>query len=593
VGKAQVPLAAAVGMVVMYHLVWPAVRPFDPGMPLSFVLSANQDQWLTFTLAVLGLTAACGVLLVSARAEAAFFAVAAGAGGVVLCGEPFRALLQYDTLGVSTLFSRLTMETWILTGTMLAAWFFVLLLRSVVTWLRPGWAWQKPALADDDEPAPKAGEVWQRGIMCLFIAVVLAGALLLLLQKADDRGQVIFAVSASFFLAMLAANQAAPGPFGLVAMLLPPMVATLMYALDGRTIFPPTPQGWAHVKPYAMVLPLDWATFGTAGAMLGYCASARLTELRAAADEDDEDDDEHANEHADETVNENAESSSQVENFSDIGTEIVSREEIDAKDKGRNPMRLGIQLFTLREFCKTMPDIVQTLKKVRQIGYTAVQVSGVGPVDPLELAKALQDAGLAVAGTHMGWDRFLKETDAVIATHKAWGTTHSAIGALPLEYYTPDGLKRFLDELAAVAPKLIAEGLDFSFHNHNIEFVKFDGKTMLDWLYENSDPAQLKAEIDTYWVQAGGGTPQEWVAKFPGRQPMLHLKDYTMAAVAGQFQPRFAPVGEGNLNWPAILQAARGAGVEWCLVEQDDCYGIDPFEAIATSYRNLKAMGLE
>ena len=78
-------------------------------------------------------------------------------------------------------------------------------------------------------------------------------------------------------------------------------------------------------------------------------------------------------------------------------------------------MRLGAQLYTLREFCKTIPDIVQTLKKVRKIGYTAVQVSGIGPVDPLELAKALQDEGLTVAGTHMGWDRFLKETDAVIA----------------------------------------------------------------------------------------------------------------------------------------------------------------------------------
>jgi len=248
-------------------------------------------------------------------------------------------------------------------------------------------------------------------------------------------------------------------------------------------------------------------------------------------------------------------------------------------------------MFTLREFCKTMPDIVQTLKKVRKIGYTAVQISGIGPVDPMEVAKALKDEGLTVAGTHMAWPRFLNEIDAVIATHKAWGTVHSAIGALPPEYYTADGLKRFFDELAVVAPKLLAEGIDFSFHNHNIEFIKFDGRLMLDLLFEKTDPAQLKAEIDTYWIQAGGGVPQEWIAKLPNRQPMLHLKDYAMAP--GKWQPQDAPVGEGNLNWPAILAAARVANVEWALVEQDECHGIDPFEALAISYRYLRAMGLE
>ena len=426
--------------------------------------------------------------------------------------------------------------------------------------------------------------------MCLFLAVIVAVALLFLLQQADDRGQVVFAVSVSFFLAMLAANQVAPGPFALVAMLLPPIVATIVYALDGRTIYPPTSQGWANVKPYAMVMPLDWATFGLAGALLGYRASARLTELRNGG-EAAEDDAETAR-GAGVSPASGDETDLTLSYVQANGTHHAGETPAPHEERNQvNRMRLGAQLFTLREFCKTMPDIVQTLKKVRQIGYTAVQVSGIGPVDPMELAKVLQDEGLTVAGTHMGWDRFLKETDAVIATHKAWGTKHSAIGALPQEYYTPDGLKRFLDELAVVAPKLLAEGLDFSFHNHSIEFIKFGGRLMLDLLYEYSDPAQLKAEIDTYWVQAGGGTPQEWVAKLPNRQPMLHLKDY--AVVPGQWQPRFAPVGEGNLNWPAILAAARSANVEWALVEQDDCYGGDPFDALTISYRNLRAMGLE
>ncbi|MCY2926086.1 MAG: sugar phosphate isomerase/epimerase, partial [Planctomycetota bacterium] len=109
-------------------------------------------------------------------------------------------------------------------------------------------------------------------------------------------------------------------------------------------------------------------------------------------------------------------------------------------------------------------------------------------------------------------------------------------------------------------------------------------------LYDRADARHLKAELDTYWVAAGGGDPAAWIRRLPGRQPLLHLKD--MAIVPGHGQ-RFAPIGEGNLNWPAILAAAAESGVRWYLVEQDDCYGESCFDVLATSYRNLRTMGLE
>jgi hypothetical protein len=135
---------------------------------------------------------------------------------------------------------------------------------------------------------------------------------------------------------------------------------------------------------------------------------------------------------------------------------------------------LGAQLYTLREQCKTIPDIAASMARVRAIGYTAVQISGIGPVDPREVAKVMADNGLTVAITHTGWWNFVNETDKVIETHKLWNCEHSAIGSLGKEYYSPEGLDRFLAELAVVAPKLAAEGIDFSFHNHCIEFIKFD-----------------------------------------------------------------------------------------------------------------------
>ena len=249
---------------------------------------------------------------------------------------------------------------------------------------------------------------------------------------------------------------------------------------------------------------------------------------------------------------------------------------------------VGAQLYTVRDYCKTLPDIAETLKKVADIGYTAVQVSGFGDVDPKEVTRLFQDNGLTVASTHTGWPMFLEDLDTVIEIHKMWDCVHPAIGGLPGEYYSLDGLKRFLEELGPIAEKLAQEGMDFSYHNHNHELVRYGEKTWLAMLYEQADPDVLKAEIDTYWIQAGGGDPAAWVRKCAGREPLLHLKDFAMGPGREQ---RFAEIGEGNLNWKAILAAAQEGGVEWYLVEQDRCYDRDPFESLAISYRNLSAMG--
>lgn len=254
---------------------------------------------------------------------------------------------------------------------------------------------------------------------------------------------------------------------------------------------------------------------------------------------------------------------------------------------------LGAQLFTCREHMQDLADLAETFRKVSEIGYTAVQLSGYNrEMDVREMARLIADSGLTVGATHMGWDSFLNDLDTVIETHQLWNCKHPAIGGLPAEYRNADGVKRFADELAPIAEKLAAEGMDFSYHNHNQEFERMegDGRTWLAMLYEDIPADVLKAEIDTYWVQAGGGDPAAWVRKCAGREPLLHLKDMVMAHGREQ---RFAEIGEGNLNWPAILEAAAAGGVEFYLIEQDNCYGASPFDCLATSYRNLVAMGLK
>jgi sugar phosphate isomerase/epimerase len=254
---------------------------------------------------------------------------------------------------------------------------------------------------------------------------------------------------------------------------------------------------------------------------------------------------------------------------------------------------LGAQLYTVREFCKTIEGVAETAEKIRKIGYTAVQISGFGKdLDPREIGRIMKDNGLTVAGTHMGWDRFTGELDAVIEEHKLWDCHHPAIGSLDRKFVTAEGVAEFRAELVPVAEKLAQHGMTFSYHNHNHEFVRFGDKPWLELLYEGIEAKYLKAEIDTYWVTAGGGDPAAWIRKYPGRQPLVHFKDMAIFGVKEREQ-RFAPIGEGNLNWPEIIKAVREVDAEFVLVEQDNCYGMDQFEALAISYRNLKALGLE
>ena len=129
--------------------------------------------------------------------------------------------------------------------------------------------------------------------------------------------------------------------------------------------------------------------------------------------------------------------------------------------------------------------------------------------------------------------------------------------------------------------------MTFGYHNHSFELEKFGDRTGLAILCEDSDPQYFKAEIDTYWIQHGGGDPIAWITKMNGRVPLLHMKDMTMSG----HERLFAEIGEGNLNWTGILKAAKQAGVTWYIVEQDTCQR-DPFESLGISLRNLKAMGL-
>lgn len=253
-------------------------------------------------------------------------------------------------------------------------------------------------------------------------------------------------------------------------------------------------------------------------------------------------------------------------------------------------LKLGAQLYTLREHLKTAEAVDETFSRLATIGFKAVQASGIGAdVAPETVAELAQKYDLTIAATHMAWDAFRNNTEEVIRIHKLWNCPHSAIGGLSGEYFSLDGLKRFASELAPVVKQLNAAGLDFSYHNHSHELAHYEGRPWLDWLFETIPADQLKAEIDVYWITAGGGDPAHWIRKTGKRQPLVHLKD--MIPLPDR-TVRFAPVGSGNLNWPAILQACKEVEAKWLLIEQDQCYDACPFDCLEQSLRFLEGFQL-
>ena len=249
-------------------------------------------------------------------------------------------------------------------------------------------------------------------------------------------------------------------------------------------------------------------------------------------------------------------------------------------------MQIGAQFYTIREFCKTTDGIAESLKKVADIGYKTVQISGTCAFDAEWMKEELRKNGLKCVITHTKPERIVGETEKVIEEHKTFGCNRIGIGHYDV---AKNGVQAFIEYYKEAAKLIKENGLFLSYHNHDAEFMKTDGKLIHDQIIDAFKPDEMGITLDTYWVQSGGGDPIWWLNKLKGRTPCIHLKD--MAFV--EKDRHMAVIGEGNMNFEGIIKAAIDNGVDYALVEQDNCYGEDPFDCLKRSYQYLKAQGLE
>lgn len=246
-------------------------------------------------------------------------------------------------------------------------------------------------------------------------------------------------------------------------------------------------------------------------------------------------------------------------------------------------MIIGAQMYTLRDFCKDTDSLAETLKKIADIGYETVQVSGTCEYDADWLKRELDKNGLKCVITHIPTVKLETELDNVIKNHDILDCKYIGLGVFDFEE-DKGILQEFKDKYLPIAKQIKENNKYFMYHNHNKEFRKYDGVRVFDSLAEMFSPEYMGFTFDTYWGQVSGADPADMIAKLNGRVPCIHLKDCA-------FDGKMAVVGEGNINFDRVFSEAEKSGTEYMLVEQDDCYGEDPFECLKRSYKYLKSCG--
>ena len=260
----------------------------------------------------------------------------------------------------------------------------------------------------------------------------------------------------------------------------------------------------------------------------------------------------------------------------------------------------GLALYTLRDTLAQNPRGV--LRAVAEMGYQNIEAAGYRDgrfygMEPTAFKNFLDSIGLVPMSTHHS-DVTLENADRYIADAVAAGFTYFVIPIPPMGHFRYDETTRTLGMsedvaevsrlLNAIAERCHAAGIRCLYHNHDFEFkANAAGVVPMDYFVEHSDPEKLNFQMDLYWVTRAGGDPLAYFERYPGRWPAWHVKDMDA-------QGRFAPVGQGLIDFARILTGAKTAGLQTYFVEQDATFdGQPPIEAVQISHAALPELGFE
>ena len=248
--------------------------------------------------------------------------------------------------------------------------------------------------------------------------------------------------------------------------------------------------------------------------------------------------------------------------------------------------RIGAQYYTIRDFCQTLNDFELSCKKVSQIGYKTVQLSGIGDFSGDDIKKILDKYNLTAICTHRPANNYLENIDEEIKFHKTIGCKICGLGAMPGFNASDETINEFIQNFKPVCQKLNENGLIFAYHNHAFEFEKKNGKYAFDILTNGIECENFKFILDVYWLAYAGINPAKFIRERKGKVACVHFKDLAVVNNA----PCMAEIGQGNIDWDDVINACQESGVDFAIVEQDICKN-DPFDSLKISYDFLKGKG--
>ena len=251
-------------------------------------------------------------------------------------------------------------------------------------------------------------------------------------------------------------------------------------------------------------------------------------------------------------------------------------------------IKLGVQLFTLRDKCKNAEDFETTLKFLDGIGCNVIQISAIGDIHPEIVAELVDKYKMEVCVTHKPYDRMKNDLDALIHEHDLINCKNIGIGAMPGNVHESyEGVTGFIAKCNDIAAKMALKGKQLCYHNHALEFEVYDGERTFERLIEEAPG--LHFIPDTYWMQVGGVNPAEYIKKLAGRAEVCHFKDMRIV----NNQQRFAECGTGNLDLGACYRACKDIGIKYIVIEQDLCYDLDPYKSVEIGFAGLQRIAAE
>jgi len=256
--------------------------------------------------------------------------------------------------------------------------------------------------------------------------------------------------------------------------------------------------------------------------------------------------------------------------------------------------RVGVQLYTVRDLMKD--DFEGTIAKVAQIGYKEVEFAGYFGRTADQVKAVLDKNGLKAPSTHVQYDELDDKFPSVVEFSKKIGLNYIICPWIPEDLRkSPDIWKQAADKFNKAGEQSKKAGMQFGYHNHWFEFLPTDGKLPYDELLRLCDANLVKMEMDLCWISTTGKDPVQYFEKYPGRFPLVHVKDVkTMPKISSGGAQNFGDtvdlteVGSGVIDWKRIFAHADKAGIKHYIVEHD--HPKQPIESIKGSYEYLSKL---